>query len=170
MKLLLLFLSSASLASAQAQSAPEACAAPAAAAKDGKARVGQFDPLVLDLKGDKRAAAPGTCAHAINTKGTGSSGRAASADHAINTKGTAVAGRAASADHAINTKGTGVAGRAAAGPGGDCDDSDDGLAADSKRCAAGSSDVDRGCGDSIAAAVQPTKSAMAIKCKGTGAQ
>ena len=80
----------------------DSCAAPAAAAKDGAHT--RFDPLVIDLKGDKKLA-PGTCAHAINTKGTGATGRAAGADHAINTKGTGAAGKAP-----------------APGPGNDCDD------------------------------------------------
>jgi hypothetical protein len=77
-------------------------------------RDGSDAPMIqahaIDTKG---TGASGRAAvdHAINTKGTGTAGRAA-VDPAINTKGTGAAGRA-SVDHAINTKGTGAAGRAA---------------------------------------------------------
>ena len=60
---------------------------------DGDAATQRID-LVIGAP-TATGAAPTIAAHAINTKGTGASGRAA-ADHAINTKGTGAAGRAMS--------------------------------------------------------------------------
>lgn len=168
MKTFLLMLGAASMMGGEAAPAADACPvsdASGAAASSGHTR---FDPLVLDLKGDGAAKlAPGACNHAINTKGTGA------------------AGRVAAADHAINTKGTGASGRAGPGSATDCDDTDPNPLASraSAACAAGSSDPDEVCGDAVAAKgrlkvrVDPnmdgaieSRTAMAIKCKGTGAQ
>ena len=52
-------------------------------------------------------ATPAACDHAINTKGTGTSGRAAGTELAIKTKGTG-AQRTAGTEMAIKTKGTGA--------------------------------------------------------------
>lgn len=158
MKTALLILSAASMMSGEAVSPPQACPAPSASQE--RSSHTRFDPIMVDLDGKRNAAgAPQTCSHAINTQGTGAAGRAASADHAINTKGTGAAERAAAADHAINTKGTGTSGRAAtAGPGGDCDDRDDGR--DSRFAPR----------ESLPVADAEQSAKLAIKCKGTSAK
>ena len=65
-------------------------------------------PAAEAATADRGAATPTTCDHAINTKGTGTSGRSAGTDMAINTKGTGAAGRTAATEMAIKTKGTGA--------------------------------------------------------------
>lgn len=129
MKTMLLIAAAASMMGGETVSAVEACAVPAGAAAKTAGTTPRFDPMVIDLQGDKKLA-PGSCSHAISTKGTGTSGRTAGVDMAINMKGTgANSGRAA-----------------VAGPGGtDCDDSDPSAA----RCNEGSavSDNSESCGD-----------------------
>ncbi len=73
-------------APAPAEPQPAVCAAPAAEPADQAARSGgtKLKPTMGDVKTSAsqngqvlREAAPGTCAHAINTKGTGMAGRSA---------------------------------------------------------------------------------------------
>ena len=175
MKTVLLFLGATSVMGGEVSKAPEACAAPGASAKeahtrfdpilldlkgDGK-RVGVECPVA-----DSGPAAAGkdnkplvnppikvsasqngqTLRHAINTKGTGTSGRAA-ADHAINTKGTGAAGRSADAnascgDPVVNSSG-------------------ESAAADARLKVRADHNTDGTIG---------ARTEMAIKCKGTGAQ
>jgi hypothetical protein len=198
MKTFLLLLGAAGMTGGEAVRTADTCPVPATAGADSASR---FDPLVINLKGDKlentastacpagsaeaakeiklittkaphktsatqngqvlrtspgqapAAEPPAADAHAINTKGTGATGRAA-ADHAINTKGTGMAGRAA-ADHAINTKGTGMAGRAAA---------DHAINTKGTGMAGRASDPNAGCGDSVAGGAEQ----VAIDCRGAG--
>lgn len=160
MKSLLLLLGAASMIGGETAPTAKACPVPAAAGAAAGSNHTRHDPLMLDLNNNERKAAPGTCSHAISTKGTG------------------MAGRVSAADHAINTKGTGASGRADA----DRDDDCDGTAEDTMTAAAADSRlklyVDKN-GDGTMEARDglfdknpdgtDLRTAMAIKTKGTGA-
>lgn len=149
MKTMLLIAAATTMVGGQTAPSAQACATPAAEAAEGERS--RFDPIMVDLDRDRKAA-PTTCGHAICTKGTGTSGRAG---------GEPDADCDDTADDETNVSERSAGAAASPGSAADCNDGD---------AARVKAKVDPNGAGTLGNSTAASRSEMAINCKGTGAK